>query len=36
MKLIRLISKNENVQAGLVVAGFIIIFAVLAIFFMNK
>jgi hypothetical protein len=36
MKLIRLISRNENVQAGLVIAGFIVIFSLLAIFFMNK
>ena len=36
MKKIRLITKNENVQAGLVIAGFIIIFSLLAIFFMGK
>ena len=33
MKKIRLITRNENVQAGLVIAGFIITFALLAIFF---
>jgi hypothetical protein len=36
MKKIRLLTQNENVQAGLVIAGFIIIFSVLAIFFMGK
>ncbi len=34
MKKIRLITKNESVQAGLVIAGFIVIFSLLAIFFM--
>ncbi len=36
MKKIRLITKNENVQAGLVIAGFIVIFSLLAIFFLGK
>jgi len=36
MKKIRLITSNENVQAGLVIAGFIVIFSILAIFFMGK
>jgi len=36
MKKIRLITKNENVQAGLVIGGFIIIFTLLAVFFMGK
>jgi hypothetical protein len=36
MKKIRLITKNESVQAGLVIGGFVIIFAVLAFFFMGK
>ena len=36
MKKIRLITKNENVQAGLVIAGFIISFTLLAIFFWNS
>lgn len=34
MKKIRLLTKNENVQAGLVITGFIVIFSLLAIFFM--
>ncbi len=37
MKKIRLmVRKNEDVQAGLFIAGFVVLFAVLAIFFMNK
>ncbi len=36
MKKIRLFTSNENVQAGLVIAGFIVTFTLLAIFFMNK
>ncbi len=34
MKKIRLITRNENVQAGMVIAGFVITFALLAIFFL--
>lgn len=34
MKKIRLLTKNENVQAGLVITSFIVIFSLLAIFFM--
>jgi len=28
--------KNESVQAGLVITGFFVMFAILAIFFFNK
>jgi hypothetical protein len=36
MKKIKLIAQNENAQAFLVIAGFLVIFSLLAIFFMNK
>lgn len=36
MKKIRLMLKNETAQAGLVIAGFFVVFALLAIFFFNK
>jgi hypothetical protein len=36
MKKIKLIAENENAQAALVIAGFIVVFTLLAIFFMNK
>lgn len=36
MKKIRQITKSENVQAALVITGFVVTFAVLAIFFLNK
>ncbi len=34
MKKIKILTRNENVQAGLVIAGFVIVFSLLAIFFM--
>jgi len=34
MSKIKHLVKNENVQAGLFISGFIIMFAILAIFFM--
>jgi len=34
MKKIKLITQNENVQAGLVITGFIVIFSLLAIFYL--
>ena len=36
MKKIKLMVKNEDVQARLVIVSFLVIFSVLAIFFMNK
>ena len=36
MKKIKLITQNENAQAFLVIAGFLVVFTLLAIFFMNK
>ena len=36
MKKIRLNIKNEDVQARLVIVSFLVIFSVLAVFFMNK
>jgi hypothetical protein len=36
MRKIRLMLKSEDVQAGLVITGFFVLFAVLAIFFFNK
>jgi hypothetical protein len=36
MKKIRLMVRSEKVQAGLVIAGFFLLFSLLAIFFMNK
>jgi len=36
MKKIKLLTRDENVQAGLVIAGFILVFSLLALFFMGK
>jgi len=36
MKRIKLLMSNEDVQARLVIGGFIVVFTVLAIFFMNS
>jgi hypothetical protein len=36
MKKIKLIAGNENAQAVLVIAGFLVVFTLLAVFFMNK
>ncbi len=36
MKKIRLMFKNEDVQVRLVIGSFLVIFSVLALFFMNK
>ena len=34
MKKIKLIAQNENAQAGLVITSFVIVFALLAVFFL--
>lgn len=36
MKKIKILTKDENVQAGLVIAAFILVFSLLALFFMGK
>jgi len=36
MKKIKLLMKNEDVQARLVIGGFIVTFTLLALFFMNN
>jgi hypothetical protein len=36
MKKIKLLMKNEDVQARIVIGGFLVTFALLALFFMNS